>query len=55
MTNAFETIVTSGDGYPTCIDPTQGAITIRINSVYVPEETGLGDDDDIFGDSVSTQ
>mmetsp|Transcript_63806 Transcript_63806/g.71312 ORF Transcript_63806/g.71312 Transcript_63806/m.71312 type:complete len:1086 (-) Transcript_63806:338-3595(-) len=52
VTNAFETIVTGGDGYPTCIDPTQDAITIRINSVYVAEESGFGggDDDGFLGD-----
>jgi len=53
VTNAFETNITGGDGYPSCDDPTQDAITIRINSVYVVEEqTGLGggDGDDFFGE-----
>ena len=55
MTNAFETIVAGGDGYPSCIDPTQDAITIRINSLYVVEESGLGGEDNLFEDQVSTQ
>eukprot|EP00535_Pseudo-nitzschia_heimii_P001540 CAMPEP_0197186162 /NCGR_PEP_ID=MMETSP1423-20130617/13332_1 /TAXON_ID=476441 /ORGANISM="Pseudo-nitzschia heimii, Strain UNC1101" /LENGTH=1231 /DNA_ID=CAMNT_0042637391 /DNA_START=214 /DNA_END=3905 /DNA_ORIENTATION=+ len=38
LTNAFDTDIVSGNGYPMCIDKNMQPITIRINDVYVPEK-----------------
>ena len=42
LTEAFKNNVTSGNGYPYCINPEMVPITIQLNDVYIPVDSGLG-------------
>eukprot|EP00535_Pseudo-nitzschia_heimii_P002686 CAMPEP_0197181708 /NCGR_PEP_ID=MMETSP1423-20130617/5909_1 /TAXON_ID=476441 /ORGANISM="Pseudo-nitzschia heimii, Strain UNC1101" /LENGTH=1031 /DNA_ID=CAMNT_0042632005 /DNA_START=209 /DNA_END=3304 /DNA_ORIENTATION=- len=45
LTEAFNTNVSSGNGFPRCKDPVMVPITIEIHNVYVPEPSAFAPED----------